>query len=366
MVSDISSEFSNNNLRFNINVFSFNSLSINVSGSEGDMAFHEVLLRVEQSIEFNRLSQILFIELSFNSVKLEGIFINNKAVSSSDRGFNISISTSEEKSEGLSVFKDTLSSGFKDIGGISQDATRVAVTSGGVFTVDGVFLAGNSESSFSFEVTIVEIVQESGVGVIKRSDGTETFVISADFNEDVKVKVVSLGDQGDSSGVDRRVRITFNVFNLEGQFIRFVDNVVSGGISVSVSSVGELRNLFTSGLLDNFNSLSGLEVNEIDTDKSIGAIVSDSDSEIEIIMNKVKVIPFLISGVLFVEESVLVEDFEGKSQISRFVEFAVVQKEKTNVFKLSLRILSVDGVGSDVLDEAVGGKSQSKEDGREK
>jgi hypothetical protein len=240
------------------------------------------------------------------------------------------------------------------------------VTSSCVFTVDGVFLAGDLESSFSFEVTIADIVQESGVGVVKRSDGTETFVISANVNEDVKVEVMSLGDQGDSSGVNKRVGFEFDVFNLEGQFIRFVNNVVSGGISVSVSSVGELRNFFTSGLLDNFNSLSSLEVNEINTNKSIGAIVSDSDSEIEIVMNKVKVIPFLISGVLFVEKGVLVEDFKGKSQISRFVEFTVVQKEKTNVLKLSLRIFSVDGVGSDVLDEAVGREGQSEEDGREK
>ncbi len=92
--------------------------------------------------------------------------------------------------------------------------------------------------------------------------------------------------------------------------------------------MGEFRELFTGGLLDNFNSLSGLEVNEINTDKSIltlknekmylmemfyGAVVSDSDSEEEIVMNKVEVIPFLISGELFVEEGVLVEDFKGKS-----------------------------------------------------
>jgi len=31
-----------------------------------------------------------------------------------------------------------LSSGFKDIGGIVQDATGVAVTSSGVFTVDAI------------------------------------------------------------------------------------------------------------------------------------------------------------------------------------------------------------------------------------
>ena len=65
-----------------------------MSGGEGDVAFLEVLLRVEQGVEFKLLSQILFVELGFNSVKLVAVFINNKTVSGGNGGFDISISAS--------------------------------------------------------------------------------------------------------------------------------------------------------------------------------------------------------------------------------------------------------------------------------
>ena len=52
-----------------------------------------------------------------------------------------------------------------------------------------VFLAGDLEGSFNFEVTIVDVVQESGGGGVNRGDSTKTFVISANVNEDVKVNI---------------------------------------------------------------------------------------------------------------------------------------------------------------------------------
>ncbi len=40
---------------------------------------------------------------------------------------------------------------------------------------------------------------------------------------------MSLRDQGDSSGVNFSVSFRFDVFDLEDQIIRFVNNVISGG-----------------------------------------------------------------------------------------------------------------------------------------
>lgn len=51
-------------------------------------------------------------------------------------------------------------------------------------------MAGDLKSSFNFEVTVVDVVQESGGGGVNGSDGTETFVISANVNEDVKVNIL--------------------------------------------------------------------------------------------------------------------------------------------------------------------------------
>jgi len=207
----------------------------------------------------------------------------------------MSISSSQIKTESLSSFEMSLCSGLPVVGVVRPDSSSPVISRGCVAIVKWVFISIDLDDSLDRDVGIFEVVKEISLVSVQRSNNTNTFVVGGNIPEQIDIKVVGRGTDGDVSLVIFSSDLVINVVDFELEVALFEDNVILGAVEHSIGSLRhswghEGEDVLLEGLRNAF-----FIVIEVDMDSSKDNHVRDGSREIELISSNVDDIPLLHS-----------------------------------------------------------------------